>query len=75
MPYDSISDLPNKVKDNLPKAAQEIYQGAFNEAWEEYEDPKERRGDSSREEISHQVAWQAVKRQYKKQNGEWKRKN
>lgn len=75
MPYDSISDLPDSIRDNLPKHGQEIYQGAYNNAWEEYEDPKKRRGDSSREEISHQVAWNAVKEEYKKEDGKWKRKN
>ena len=26
MPYDKLSDLPDNVKDNLPKHAQEIFQ-------------------------------------------------
>lgn len=75
MPYDSISDLPASVRDNLPKPAQEIYQAAFNNAWKEYKDPSERRGDSSREETAHQVAWEAVKRDYIKKDGKWQRKD
>lgn len=45
MPYESKSDLPDSVKDNLPSHAQDIYEEAFNSAWEQYEDPSERRGD------------------------------
>ncbi|RXJ83325.1 ChaB family protein [Arcobacter sp. CECT 8985] len=66
MPYKSINELPKQVKDNLPKHAQEIYKEAYNNAWEEYKEPKDRKGDISREEISHKVAWSAVKNVYKK---------
>lgn len=61
MPYKSLSDLPERVKDNLPRHAQEIYKEAFNSAWDEYEDKEDRRTDESREEVSHKVAWSAVK--------------
>ncbi len=60
MPYERLSDLPDSVKDNLPKHAQEIYRAAYNSAWDEYKDPDERRADASREEASHCVAWAAV---------------
>lgn len=30
MPYDNTDDLPERVKDNLPKHAQEIFKEAFN---------------------------------------------
>lgn len=74
MPYDSNSDLPSRVKDNLPKHAQDIYREAYNSAWKQYEDPDERRGNSSREEAAHKVAWSAVKDKYEKDNGDWKKK-
>jgi cation transport regulator len=76
MPYESIKDLPESVRDNLPKHAQEIYRAAFNSAWAQYDDPKERRGDASREETAHKVAWAAVKEQYEKdeKSGKWKPK-
>lgn len=74
MPYQSLSDLPGSVKGNLPRHAQEIYKEAFNAAWDEYEDPKERRGDSGREETSHRVAWSAVKGKYEKKNDHWQEK-
>jgi cation transport regulator len=72
MPYSSISNLPDSVRDNLPKHAQEIYKEAFNSAWDEYADKDERRGEESREEVAHKVAWSAVKQKYEKgRNGDW----
>ncbi len=71
MPYDRLSELPDNVKDNLPKHAQEIYQAAFNSAWEQYDEPEERRDDRSREETAHAVAWAAVKQKYEKQGDRW----
>lgn len=76
MPYDSLAELPDSVKDNLPNHAQEIYKEAYNSAWDEYKDPEDRRGDASREETSHRVAWSAVKQKYEKNdNGNWVRKD
>lgn len=75
MPYKNIKDLPERIKDNLPKHAQEIYRKSFNNAWKQYKDPKERKGNASREEVSHKVAWAAVKQKYKKVKGDWKEKN
>ncbi|HEI8865475.1 putative cation transport regulator ChaB [Serratia sp. AKBS12] len=66
MPYKSNSDLPDNVKNVLPDHAQEIYKEAFNSAWEQYKDKDERRGDDSREETAHKVAWSAVKQSYRK---------
>ncbi len=76
MPYNSLDELPDSVRDNLPKHAQEICMKAFNNAWDQYGDPEERRGDASREETAHKVAWAAVKKVYKKdeESGEWKKK-
>lgn len=75
MPYNKLSDLPASVRDNLPPHAQEIYQEAFNAAWDEYKDPEDRRGDDTREETAHKVAWGAVKRSYEKQGDQWVKKN
>lgn len=72
MPYAKVEDLPERVRGNLPKHAQEIYKEAFNSAWEEYADPKSRRDGASREEVAHRVAWAAVKQKYEKDDeGEW----
>ena len=74
MPYKTLEDLPENVTNVLPKHAQEIYRAAFNNAWDEYKDPDERRGDASREETAHKVAWAAVKKEYEKEGDEWRRK-
>jgi cation transport regulator len=65
MPYKQIADLPNSVKERLPKHAQEIFRAAFNSALEEYEG----------EESAFRVAWSAVKRDYEKgDDGHWHKK-
>ncbi|NIF23937.1 putative cation transport regulator ChaB [Candidatus Pantoea multigeneris] len=76
MPYDSRSSLPDSVKHALPPHGQDIYVAAFNSAWDEYKDKKDRRDDNSREEVSHKVAWAAVKHQYEKgDDGKWHKKS
>jgi len=74
MPYTDLSSLPESVRNNLPRHAQEIYLAAFNNAWEEYRDPEDRRGKASREEVAHKVAWAAVKQQYENTGDKWQRK-
>lgn len=72
MPYDKLSDLPDSVRSNLPHHAQEIYRAAFNSAYAEYDKPSERRGNETREETAHKVAWSAVKKEYHKNvQGDW----
>lgn len=66
MPYDTLRELPDSVRDKLPKHAQEIYKEAYNSAWDEYKDARDRRGDADREETAHKVAWSAVKKTYEK---------
>lgn len=73
MPYPNKESLPENVTDNLPAHAQEIYRKAFNSAWDEYEDPKDRRYNASREETAHKVAWAAVKQEYHKEGDRWVR--
>lgn len=72
MPYNSLSDLPEKVQNNLPQHAQKIYLEAFNHAWVEYKDPAKRAGNESQEEVAHKVAWAAVKKSYVKVGNIWK---
>ncbi|RIK44918.1 MAG: putative cation transport regulator ChaB [Chloroflexi bacterium] len=75
MPYKSLAELPDSVRDNLPKHAQEIYKEAYNSAWDQYADPSSRRDDASREEVAHRVAWAAVKQKYEKNDQDrWVRK-
>jgi cation transport regulator len=72
MPYQTVSQLPDAVRDNLPGHAQATYKEAFNHAWDAYADADRRRGDASREETAHKVAWSAVKKEYAKgDDGRW----
>ncbi|MCD6045309.1 MAG: hypothetical protein K0R48_472 [Gammaproteobacteria bacterium] len=76
MPYQKNEDLPESVKNHLPQHAQDIYREAFNHAQEEYKDRDKREDpDESLEEISHRVAWSAVKQKYvKDEDGKWRAK-
>ena len=75
MPFRSTSDLPDPVRHVLPAHAQDIYKEAFNSAYDEYKDPDDRRGKASREEVSHRVAWNAVKKMYEKgDDDKWHKK-
>jgi len=74
MPYETIKELPNKIREHLPEHAQEIFMNAYNNAWKEYEDPTKRRGSESREEVANRVAWSAVKNTYEKKGEKWVRK-
>ncbi len=42
-PYKQLTDLPENVRSVLPKHAQEIYQAAYNNAWDEYKKAEDRR--------------------------------
>lgn len=75
MPYNSNKDLPDRVQNHLPEHAQDIYREAYNNAWEHYKDPKKRRVNESLEEVSHKVAWAAVKEKYIQKNDKWIRKD
>ena len=70
MPYSSKNELPESVKNVLPSHAQDIYKEAFNNAYDEYKDPEDRRGNEDREEVAHKVAWSAVKRKYEQAEDE-----
>jgi cation transport regulator len=75
MPYHTVSELPESVKNVLPEHAQDIYKEAFNSAYDQYKNPDDRRGDADREETSHRVAWSAVKNVYEKgDDGVWHKK-
>lgn len=75
MPYNTIDELPKSVRNVLPKHGQDIYKEAFNSAYQEYKNPEDRRGDADREEVSHKVAWKAVKAKYEKgDDSKWHQK-
>lgn len=79
MPYKTNDELPSPVKHVLCEThALDIYRKAFNAAWDEYKDPENRRSPKeTREEVSHKVAWAAIKKQYTKDesSGCWRRKS
>lgn len=60
MPYASNADLPDSVKNHLPDHAQTIYRKAFNNAYEQYDEP-----------TAFKVAWAAVKKEYHKEGDYW----
>jgi cation transport regulator len=67
--------VPANLKEKLPKHAQEIYKEAYDSAYEQYKDPKKRRGSASHEATANRVAWSAVKKAYAKgDDGKWHRK-
>lgn len=41
MPYSSLKELPESVRQVLPEHAQEIDQVVFNNAWDQYKDEEE----------------------------------
>ncbi|KKM23017.1 hypothetical protein LCGC14_1619470 [marine sediment metagenome] len=62
MPFNKIGDLPPTTK-NLPRKAKEIFMAAFNNAHKQHPDDEAR---------VNQIAWAAVKRQYKHSvDGQW----
>jgi cation transport regulator len=66
VPYKQITQLPDSVKNNLPKHAQEIYKEAFNSAEDQY----------GEEDRAHRVAWSAVENTYEKNDkGNWVKKS
>ena len=71
MPYESNKELPENVRDVLPAHAKDIYRKAYNNAWDQYSEPENRKGDDSREEVAHKVAWSAVKQEYHKEGDDW----
>ena len=75
MVYSNRSELPEQIKKILPNTAQEIYMKTYNSAYEQYRDPKKRKGEETREEVAHKVAWSAVKNSYEKnEQGNWVKK-
>lgn len=75
MRYETMSDLPETIRDVLPEGAQEIYLEAYKRNWEEY-DEDALSGDMSRHAVAHRNAWSAVKREYvhDEEKGLWYRK-
>jgi len=64
-PYKNNSELPDSVKNNLPKHAQDIFRNAFNSAVKQ----------GHNEETAFKIAWSAVKVVYRRNSkGKWVKK-
>ncbi len=61
MPYSSIDELPEPVRNSLPQHGQEIWMATFNSAKEQGKD----------DETCAKIAWSAVKKSYEKVDGKW----
>ena len=73
---EELSESAEKRIDQLPEHAQHIFKKAHASAIKEYQDPDKRWGgkNESAEEVAHKVAWAAVKKEYKKDNDKWVKK-
>jgi cation transport regulator len=68
--YESIDDIADYLKDDLPEGAQEIYLEHYQESWENYEEHQG--GDLDQHGVAHRDAMIAVKKDYiKDKEGTW----
>jgi cation transport regulator len=65
--YEAIADLPDTIRDVLPEDAQHIYLEAYQRSWETYKEGQG--GEMGREAVAHRDGWNAVKREYVKDEG------
>jgi cation transport regulator len=74
--YSKLSVREEKQIDSLPQHARHIYKKAHTNAEKQYKNPEKRRGGKrqSVDEVTHKVAWAAVKKVYTKKGNRWVRK-
>ena len=74
--YSKLSAREEKQIDTLPQHARHIYKKAHANAEKQYKNPEKRRGRKiqSVDEVTHKVAWAAVKKVYTKKGDRWVRK-
>lgn len=75
MYYTDKSELPATIREALPEAAQEVYIAAYRAAWE-MQPAGPQTQTLSRESVAHQLAWDAVNREFVHdvKKGRWYRK-
>jgi cation transport regulator len=67
MRYDSESDLPDSVRNQLPPPALAIFRQAYNAAWDNWQEPEDADAiHSSREDAAQLAAWAAVRDRYER---------
>ncbi len=65
MPYKSVDELPQDLKDKMPQDAQQHFMAAFNAAQD----------DGMSEDGARQLAMDSLKNEYEQgANGQWQRK-
>ena len=65
MPDQTINELPNDIREQLPEHAQQIFAAALSAA----------QSDGMSEEGAREVAWNSVKNEYEPgDDGKWQRK-
>lgn len=62
MYYADTSKLPTTIRETLPDELQKIYLDAYNAAWETQ--PGAGHHGLTRESLAHQIAWDAMNRDY-----------
>jgi cation transport regulator len=74
---EELSEITEKRIDQLPEHAQHIFKKAHASAIKEYQNPDKRRGGKkeSAEEVTHKIAWAAVKKEYTKEDDKWVKKD
>lgn len=71
MPYKNNGELPDTIRKNLPKSAQDLYREAFNNAWHDYSSTDGSEITHNLEESAHSVAWATVKNNYHLEGEKW----
>lgn len=70
MPYKRIEELPDNIKESLPKKAQKIWMSSFNNVLKSCVSGG--KSESKCEDVARIAAWVAVKAQYRKnKDGNW----
>lgn len=71
--YESIDELPDTLRDVLPREAQEVYVEAYNDSWRSYDE--EKTSEMSRAAVANRDGWAAVKREFveDEETGKWYR--
>lgn len=67
MRYESETDLPDSVRNQLPAPAQAIFRQAYNAAWNDWQQPEDPDiVHPSRDDAAQLAAWAAVRERYER---------
>ncbi|MGQ0593872.1 MAG: ChaB family protein [Gammaproteobacteria bacterium] len=74
MGYKELPDLPEDLRDELPRRAQEIYQATYDRVYETSMSSGDDHGAQSTAETAHKAALLAVEMEYQKdEHNRWRR--